>query len=137
MREIKFRAYDRKNKQFVSVGQNFDVDNGFEAQIYLGAKFINGKEVEQDIVLMQYTGLHDKNGKEIYEGDIVTFKRRTNDINISPMVAFASKEAIYKGAVVWGRYGWKPWVYEGVDESSFEVIGNIYENPELLVKETK
>ena len=74
--------------------------------------------------LMQYTGLHDKNGKEIYEGDIVKIKYRDEDI----------------GKVIYEYNGFSIDVtnmnknYGRVDFVNYfmEVIGNIYENPELL-----
>ena len=79
-----------------------------------------------DIVkIMQYTGLKNKNGTEIYENDIV----RCND---------------QQGAVVvWKRYGFIldffnnvkniPSLWYNVESSEIEVIGNIYENPELII----
>ena len=70
--------------------------------------------------VMQYTGLKDKNGVEIYEGDYIS-------------------DGLFIGVVEWGASGWMIgdqdlWTY--IDEDRYGVIGNIYENPELL-KENK
>ena len=95
------------------------------------------KMLHPEIVkLMQFTGLKDKNGKEICEGDIVRRvyaftkankpKETTDQIVFSDewgAFAFHSKTNIGKG---WSR------MYSGHKAFPFEVIGNIYENPELL-----
>ena len=71
---------------------------------------------------MQFTGLHDKNGKEIWEGDVVRYSiQRTYQTN--PMEVKIPD--IYKDLGHDDHY-YLP------DEDSFEVIGNIYENPDLL-----
>ena len=71
-----------------------------------------------DCFLMQYTGLKDKNGKEIYEGDVVAESMRTDVVtyNLSGFIPFAFAD-----------FGDE--AYSAID---CEVIGNIYENPELI-----
>lgn len=115
MRELKFRAWDKKSKQFVD---DFIIDR-------LGNEYQTNKcefwGDDRDIVLIQYTGLKDKNGKEIYEGDVI--KNYQADINI---VNFSY------GCFGFQNYhaGHIPLHIQGINEKS-EIIGNIYENPEL------
>lgn len=83
----------------------------------------------EDIELMQSTGLKDKNGVEIFEGDIVLENR------IQRAVSFGEQEyeedfgnlAYYVGFNVYTKWG-----YSSIDPVEYEILGNIYENPELL-----
>ena len=81
---------------------------------------------------MQYTGLKDKNNKEIYEGDIVK-EGKFNDVSDNDK----EKDVLY--IIEWREkslgFGWKqviPVLTGGLDLKKSEVIGNIYENPELV-----
>lgn len=119
MREIRFRAWDKKHKKMAEV---YTLGlTGIEhttictdGQLYSGC----GKD---DIELMQFTGLKDKNGKEIYEGDIVRCGDYVED-------ADAWNE--WEREVTWDEENGS-WL--GIDGERNEVIGNIYENPELLI----
>jgi uncharacterized phage protein (TIGR01671 family) len=123
---FKFRAWDKsQNKMYQVRGINFDNEDLWlkinETQI-MGANLF---EVE----LMQYTGLKDKNGTEIYEGDIVKY---TSELENGIF------EVKYGNCRFYGL--WIEANFMGITTDLFylgcsnelEVIGNIYENPELL-----
>jgi len=111
MREIKFRAWDKNvNKMVVT-------DNSL---YFMWIK--EGVAIE----LMQFTGLKDKNGKDIYEGDIVKYKDNFGYLKVVEIVWRYHEMA---------NSGWFDTVImAGPLElpKCCEVIGNIYENPELL-----
>ena len=134
MREIKFRAWDRKNKEMRPVQDlRFDIDYGLK-EINLDT-YVFFKERFNDIELMQYIGLKDKDGKEIYEGDIIKMKH--------PIIAVGlySNKQTDTGEIheVTGKVEYRRscfWCGDelllGLIKTEFEVIGNIYENSELL-----
>ena len=114
MREIKFRAY-YKNKMWYG-----NEDNELEEQYGNFVSNINTSFEQPDIIWMQFTWLFDKNGKEIYEGDIV--KVYDNDI---------AKIVFEKCIIVWKTKS-HDYMLCNMEWSDFEIIWNIYENPELL-----
>lgn len=106
-REIKYRCYSKKN------GMNY---NNTYFILALSAHY-NGKGED---IFMQFTGLKDNNGKEIYEGDIV----RTNEAEWIAKVVFEQGNFMCCDKIN-GFSAYCEW-------EKFEVIGNIYQNPELL-----
>ena len=108
-----------------------DIGNLFDLAFREGNNLDYGAK-ENEVELMQFTGLLDKNGKEIYEGELVRFEMGNTK---------------YVGKVIWGSFGDSEYattgfhveygtytdeyigLYEGED---FEILGNIYKNPELL-----
>ena len=121
MREIKFRAWDGEEMRYT-----FSVQSNGDGVLYSGGIV--------DWKLMQFTGLKDKNGKEIYEGDIVNIPLFGNCIIIwnESICAFQyAYHAIGKGTSIGGRMTNTLYSYE---QQKYEVIGNIYENPELINK---
>lgn len=119
MREIKFRAYTKDHW----IGKDMVYD--YQDTIYVGSVGWG------DFPIMQFTGLKDKNGVYIYEGDIITYKRSignwTGQFIITNHKIIFSEEVFafvmeYGNSYIKLR---KHWGYE------YEVIGNIYENPEL------
>lgn len=111
----------------------------------LTAKILN-KPQANDCILMQYTGLKDKNGNEIYEGDIVKYTRvnwycpehpqhNTDLITICEIFWSDSERAFRERGKFDSGGGWEGYLTFAdprADENIIEVIGNIYENPELL-----
>lgn len=127
MREFKFRAWSDETKMMYHSHR----PNGTNNPMWSYDSVFRANNPKTHI--MQYTGTKDKNDKEIYEGDILQIKdrfvmwSRTNgqiveDVNV---------------VVEWSGSGFRPrrlgntrtWI---LDMSQYEVVGNIYENPELL-----
>jgi len=112
MREIKFRAWDNNLRLLINI---FTLYNEGTGSVIPQTEQHSATTGNERYVLMQYTGLKDKNGKEIYEGDVcgkVLPYNRDFEIDNTPsqwhsLIEFGSLEDL-------------------------EVIGNIYENPELL-----
>ena len=127
MREIKFRAWLKEERKMVNVETLFI---GINRLCFGNSKtedlfFRDFEEVE----LMQYTGLKDKNGKEIYEEDIVLVKPGGVSTWYKTVVEF--KEGAFIASLIDGE----DYIYifnRGFDSNDFEILGNIYENKNLL-----
>ena len=124
MREIKFRAWDKNADRML----HFDTTNimmTLEGIAYLPDDIEpNGfRNIHKQVELMQYTGLKDKNGKEIYEGDLLH-----NSMDKEPfyIIQWDSRNACFE----LGDDGNK--LSKFAVHEFWEVIGNIYNNPELI-----
>ena len=119
MRTIKFRAWDKENNDM------------YEWDVLSQRRNLNEAIEMQDKglwVLMQFTGLKDKNGKEIYEGDIV---KLNYGIEVKGIVTFEGYQwKVKHGSKRWYSDPWSDVVNE--EGKTASVLGNIYENPELL-----
>lgn len=143
MREIKFRIYDKENK-VMTHPDGYVLDSswfGVTTEHYLDDSGVADlPHSERQFALMQFTGLKDKNGKEIYEGDIFKYEKHPSYLLDSFISSF-----------VWGNefgcFGYNvnaeiigelfsPLSIHDELQHDFlnhiEIIGNIYENPELI-----
>ena len=154
MREIKFRAWDKVTKKIYPVSSLAFTGNGNldRVIIFNGRPLESGESIRvpDEVVLIQYTGLKDKNGKEIYEGDIVRLclahypwiyeekgeKPPLNHASICTIeVENLTPYVVEDDDDVWPLF----WIFNEIKcgHASIEVIGNIYENPELLKEAEK
>lgn len=142
MRPIKFRAWNKQNGMMEVVALDFksapDVTCrwGYESGgFYSEGHFTNSEQAAKDggkkaCIVMQFTGLLDKNGKEIYEGDIVQQELKDKIIGIGKVYWHDNNARFIISSFSSRMNEWQFPLsqYAG----TFEVLGNIYENSELL-----
>ncbi|MCU4984467.1 YopX family protein [Bacillus thuringiensis] len=125
MREIKVRAFDKVAEKMYDVGYIDFANEVVQVAMNKGG-ICYGTYVRRlkDVVLLQYTGLKDKNGKEIYEGDILEFSGNVVALGI---VKYNENFATFQACN--GNSGW---LFGNESGTNIEILGNIYENPELV-----
>lgn len=140
MRELKFRAWDEMGKimhydfQFIRSGteaSDWIVFSSDKQRLSDKPHPFNNPYPQQQLKIMQYTGKKDKNGREVYEGDILRYMLDTH-VNIFVEPVKWDDELVH----------WRPFNdqcdYDGLltvqSLSECVIIGNIYQNPEMLAK---
>jgi len=129
-REIRFRVWDKLSKKFIDLGVG-GLRGDYSFDDYLDDTF---NDPISKFVAQQYTGLKDQNGTDIFEGDIVTY---------GLPIGHPDKRKEFKEEIKWENHGWvllgrvKDGTYANPMYSwpGMVVIGNIFENPELIKQE--
>lgn len=128
IREIKFRAWLILQKKMVVINNELYIKHFSDNTHYIDSGTIEGDALSPklEFTLMQYIGLIDKNGIEIFEGDIINIKDNNTCISNKLVVKYDLNICCY---TVLPFLMFKKTTQKNY---TFEIIGNIYENPELL-----
>jgi len=140
MREHKYRAFDKRDNSMIDFGVDGNIDVFTLYFVKTGwviefdnceddKRYFHQNDKDNPFILMQYTGLKDKNGVEIYEGNIVKVHKDEEDEDFLSIGWIEYNAPIFQ-LVGNGILGGK--AYTAMCCYLLEVIGNIYENPELL-----
>lgn len=136
MEKLSFRAWLRNEKEMVEV---LEIDFYNKKVAYVCTEQVSENELEQtrevdtfdNVILLQSTGLEDKRDVEIYEGDIC--KDEHGDLGVIKLMDVDDWDGeIHRGWFLEKVDGWAASFMDGYGQTNVEVVGNIYENPELM-----
>lgn len=128
MKGLKFRVWDKEREYYLDETELAGITPDGKNILYIEEEEISKLEVEGNYILEQYTGLKDKNGKEIYEGDIVEYT-----------TCYYGNEKRHRKVVEWSEWDSDDFGephnlgYSNLSEC-MEVVGNVHENADLLEK---
>ena len=142
MREILFRGKRKSNREWIegsAINTQYDVKGN--KHIYIGVfktsegyplmKFIEWFEVIPETV-GQYTGLTDKNGKKIFEGDYIVCRQAIEGNFIDEHIEMGYVEMKHGAFGLHRKQGYYRPFKDWLEDYEYEVLGNIHDNPELL-----
>lgn len=133
----KFRVWDKQDKSFLSKEylKEFKVSISWDGQTIRQDFWGGTKIIGEDVFVQQWTGLTDSQGVEIYEGDIITFRPKSNkppfwqvifDHGLAMYCLFNKKREIF--------FEYEDYIRGHICGPDVRIIGNIFQNPELLEK---
>lgn len=131
MRIIKFRVWDLENKTWEnpSILEVWNDSGKLEPFKYIKTGKLNPLYSPiENYIIQQFTGVYDKNQKEIYEGDIIKWIDPST-IHENVLVTYDEVSAGFKLNLSWNKCS-----FSHISRERIEILGNIYENPELLEK---
>lgn len=130
-RELKFRIWDKKESEYMCLGATgIDALTGEVVDYYWDATTLE----KEDYIIEQYTGLKDKNGKEIYEGDIIEVETCIDEEEITTYEVYWDEDTLEYALRTIKGINYDSCIGE-LSQSATKIIGNIHENPELLKEE--
>jgi len=131
MREIKLRAWDKKlNVMYEGIELSKLLGYLMFQPVPNSMAYVAMQDHFSDIIWLQYTGLKDKNGKEIYESDIISCDGRCGKVLCEVIYEAPVFQFLYKENDEFGRS--KRIIRSWGDMCDVKVVGNIYENPEKM-----